>query len=348
MTKKVPVGFEFADAATQHFDSPSAFVAALRKQREGYTIAPATGVSGIGVDGYLEGQSDGLRATREAASHLCSIVGVPPAFLFTLARRNEALAQEVLRDAVGALDKQDLCMLVDTHTGRVDGFTTKPYVSVSNAEAMDMAMSAAQEGTLTGGWVSGTMARATLVTADAHDVRRTQSKVGDIMRAGFEITNDIGIDGATAITDYVHRLRCGNGMLSTETKGCARIAHVATGEGTQHRVAAAIVKASSRSVQMVDLSRSAAQLFFDVPLLRYAQSFVSNPANGGSTTLLKSAATTATREAINDGRAPGEICLWDFVNGVTEAAKSAPSLARRRALESLGHRLMVNVLESVQ
>ncbi len=343
---KVPVGFEFATVAVQKFDSSTAFATALRKQRENYSLVPASGVSGFAVDGRLEGQSEDLRVTREAASQLCSIVGVPPAFLFSLAKRNEPLAQDVIRDAVSAYDCTGLHMLVDSAAARVDGFTLKPQESVPSDRIVAMAQSAAPNGHMTGAWIAGPLSRVAIVGEAGTDVRRKSSKVGDIMRAGFELTNLLSpTGGVSTVTDYVYRLRCANGMLSVDASGIVRIPHYDAGDGAEHRIGAAVLAANARSIEMLDLSRKAAATFLDLPALKKVQSFLLNPAHGGGVNLLKQATQTARREATNDGRSPGEVSVWDFVNGVTDAAKQAKSLERRRAIESLGHRLLLSSMD---
>lgn len=46
------------------------------------------------------------------------------------------------------------------------------------------------------------------------------------------------------------------------------------------------------------------------------------------------------REANRENRQEEEVTLWNFVNGITEAAHEAPSLHRKVEIESLGYRTL--------
>ena len=63
--------------------------------------------------------------------------------------------------------------------------------------------------------------------------------------------------------------------------------------------------------------------------------------NGGSSSLDVKVVKSAMREALNEGKPEGEISLWNFVNGITEAAHDTDVLARRVELEAMGYKALV-------
>lgn len=338
---RVRKGFQFATPTTSVFEERDAFFTSLHAQRENYTAVDAAALTTVDVEGKVEG-NDGFRLTAEAFADLCKLVNVPLSFVLKLAKRNEALALQVLDDAIDShFDKGgDKVLLVDAATGRVDGVTMADgYDPVPNADVMEMALSANEDMRMTRGWLEGPATRMTLVSAKKHE-----AAVNDLVQVGVSIGSTVGGRGAITVAEYAERLKCLNGMTSRD---CERVQTILQGsEGVDDALVRVLIECSQRVEDTVPMMQNAARLFLNREGVRRIRRYLSAARCGGGRSLEVEAVRGAVAEAAEDGRSEGELCLWDFVNGVTEAAKAAPTLNRRRDLESVGYSLLSGVLDA--
>ena len=144
--------------------------------------------------------------------------------------------------------------------------------------------------------------------------------------------------GQTCVSDYCERLVCTNGMVARQGNHSVRIPHSVS--DIEMDVQKAILAATERARQMIPLMDASARIYLDNKKIDSIRGYIANKKNGGSASLDLDVVAKAIREAENEGRTETEVSLWNFVNGVTEAAHNAKSLQRRMEIESMGHKVL--------
>jgi hypothetical protein len=342
---KSPSVLSFAVPKALHLTDRAQFLDAVAAAQAGYDLVDAAEVDGMDVDGNLSGVE--ARLSARAFTDICALTQTPEAYVRRIAKRNEALAMDLMRDALNNGMLRGCVLLVDTESQRVDGVVVEDKHNAPDAkELFRLAMSAAKDTRMMGGWIAGTSFRMTATIGAPLDVKSGKAAmVGDLMGTGFEIVSDVGSLACTSITDYAERLSCLNGMLARDQQhSCAR-KHAQF--DLDDELLTTFVATIERAKLIHALARRAANHFFDGDGVKDVLKRISHgthPAAGQK--LCDHAKKQAVAEAQRDCRKAGEICLWDFVNGVTDAAKHAGSLDRRRDIEHLGYVLMSDVLES--
>lgn len=342
---KSPSVLSFAVPKALHLTDRSQFLDAVAAAQARYDLIDAADVDGMDVDGNLSGVE--ARLSARAFTDICALTQTPEAFVRRIAKRNEALAMDVMRDALNSGMLRGCVLLVDTESDRVDGVVVEDKHNAPDArELFRLSLSAAKETRMTGGWIAGTSFRMTATIGAPLDVKTGKAaQVGDLMGTGFEIVSDIGSAACTSISDYAERLSCLNGMLARDQgHSCAR-KHAQF--DLDDELVATFLVTIDRAKLMHALARRATKHFFDGDGVKDVLQRISNGSHpAASQKLCDHAKQQALVEAQRDCRKAGEICLWDFVNGVTDAAKHAATLDRRRDIEHLGYVLMSDVLES--
>lgn len=330
-----PKGFRLAEVETRQFHDHDSFFGALARQREGRVTVPAKAVQSVGIDGNIG--SEGLRLTDEAFSSLCKLSKVPTSFVKALAKRNESLAMQVLQDGLDfVFPKDEVVLVVDTEHSRVEAVASE-HEPFPHEQVMEWARSANPDMQLVRGWIHGALARMALVSPREHE-----AQVGDIVQVGVSVENDCGPLGFTSLTDYVERLSCSNGMTARDKSRMQSVAHSI--DGLEDAVTAALVESGRRVTGLVPAMQRATGHFFDAKGVRAVREYLSDARRGGGRSLEARATRGAVEEARTAGRKEGEITLWDYVNGTTEAAKHQSSLEKRRNVEALGYGLLTSVL----
>lgn len=336
--------FSFAAPVTKHFTDRVEFFEAARAVQDGYDLVAASDVDGMDVDGNLSGVT--ARLTARAFSDVCALTGTPEPFVRRIAKRNESLAMDIVRDAVNSGLLRDCVLLVDTESRRVDAVVDESKHNTPDIpELMRLALSASKETRFMGGWLNGTTFRMTATGSEVRDVKTgAKATVGDLMGVGFEILSDIGSVGQTTITDYAERLSCLNGMLARDSSHAVVRKHAKW--SIDDDLLKSFLVSFERAGTIFQLAKRASQHFFDGNGARKIVTAISEGSHpAASQKLCDHAKKQAMAEAQRDCRPPGAICLWDFVNGVTDAAKHAASLDRRRDIEHFGYTLMCDVLD---
>lgn len=338
MVKRSTSVLSFAPSPFVHFTESSRFLTEVQETAASAELVDATLARAMDVDGNLEGQD--LRMTAAAFSDLCALTQLNEAYVRRVAQRNEPLAVDVIRDAMSCGLLRGCSYLVDKREKRIDAVVIDAKHNPPDYAALVRnALSASRETRFLGGWISGTRFRVTASAGDVRDVKTGKSaKVGDLVGTGFEILTDLGRPGCTSITDYAERLSCTNGMIArdksqTETRLHDKLA-------IDDELLTAFLVSTERAKHMIHVARRATQHYFDgVGVTKVIERVNRHP-------LLKveEVKSRAIAEAQRDCRKSGEICLWDFVNGVTDAAKAAKTLDSRREIEGFGYALMVDVL----
>jgi len=340
---KASNALSFAVPGVLHLTDRVAFIEAARAAQGRYDLVEASDADGMDVDGNLSG-TDG-RLTARAFSDICALTQTPEPFVRRVAKRNEALAMDLMRDALNGGLLRGCVLLVDTESARVDGVVVEAKHNAPDVpELMHMALSSSRDTRFHGGWISGTSFRMTATNGAPLDVKTgKKAQVGDLMGTGFEIVSDIGSAARTTITDYAECLSCLNGLLARDRQ------HSQVREHAQFdlddELLRAFLQSLRRATEMHGLARRATQHFLDGPGVKHVIDRITNgPHPAASQKLCDHAKASAVAAAQRDCRQPGEICLWDFVSGVTDAAKHATTVERRRDIEHFGYALLNDVL----
>lgn len=332
-------GFRFPSPPTTRFGEARAFRDALVQQRDHLALLDAAKVlKAVDADGCID--STAYRLTSAAFGDLCAVsthgtTGLPSRWCRQLAARNEALALEVLHDHIAEhLSGADRQLVIDTATNFVLGLVgATSYHLIHNVEILDLVLSVPGF-TFTNGWLVGGRIRLTCV----RDGKVIEPQKGDIVRTGVNCENAVNGDRGVHVTDYAERLVCTNGMVRPERQHAETVLH--SDAGIHHRVPKAIVAAAKRSEAMRPLIERAAKLHLDAEGHKKVGAYIQSPQQGGNPRLLEAATKAAQVYAVRAGREDDDLTLWDYANGVTEAAHAAPSLTRRTELEVLGFRLL--------
>ena len=329
----------FAQAPAKHFTDRALFIDAARAAQEGYTLRDATDADGMDVDGLLSGVD--ARLTPRAFADLCVLTQTPETYVRRLAKRNESLAMDLMRDAMNSGMLKGCSLLIDTKSSRVDAVVVEDKHNAPDVpDLMRLALSSSKECRFMGGWITGTSFRMTATNGAPRDIKTGKAaQVGDLVGTGFEIVSDFGSAACTSITDYAERLSCLNGMLARDQQ------HSQTRKHAQFDLDDELIRSFlvsiERAFSMHALARRAARHFFDGNGVRKLLETISSGSHpAASQKLADHAKEQAKVEAQRDCRQPGAICLWDFVNGVTDAAKHAGTVERRRDIEHFGYVLL--------
>jgi hypothetical protein len=260
---------------------------------------------------------------------------VPSQFIRRLAGVDPDQAIDVLATMTKAAQLRDRKLVIDRRTGRVDGIVGgDSYALVHSDSVLKFAKSASPDQTFGSGWIEGPFARWNLLSPRPADVGR-----GDLVHTGTTYENSINGDHSVRVTAYWSRLVCTNGMLRPAGDYSRQVLHRGSSDDVSHEVQKAALSLVGRhDVLLANMRQS------DVGLLppegiRAVRQFIRSH---GSARLDEAATTDAQQEAAQAGRAREEVTLWNFVNGVTAQQHSAPSLQRRRAIETLGLDLLTN------
>lgn len=328
-------GFEFARPEYRAFHDEATFRTAVREQADALALLDAGHLSKIDVNGRLVDFGEEWRLTKEAFGQLCHHAKLPVTYVTRLAERDEALALQVVEEAIsGAFRKDPRQLVVNTGTRLVEGvFDEFEFDPLSNARLLDFVLSQEGEQELTRAWIEGPNARMTVIDR----LHVLEPKVGDVVHIGLDAQTRLGHRHAALFDLYNERLSCANGMLVRNKSISAR---VPAGADIEIAAQAAIVRVSMDTHTLGPMMRESARLHFDEVGLGRMIGRLLDPRRGGSHDLLKRAVATADRERLRDGRDEGDFTLWDFVNGVTEAAKTARTMSRETELEGLGYNVM--------
>jgi hypothetical protein len=262
---------------------------------------------------------------------------MPVSFLKRLARIDEVLALDVVKEMIGAAfhSGPEKLLVLDAESKRVDGIVgAESYAPVSNDEVLGWAISSADDLGMSEGWLCGPTMRVTCVS----EQRKAEPLPGDVVRMGMTLENSIHGDCSAKVADYVFRLKCSNGMVARDNKHSTRIRHVGD---VQFNVQKAIVEAVQRVESVVPYMAAAAGKLLSPEGIRSIRNWMTNPKVGGSPALDNKATQGAMNEAQDEGRDAEAVTLWGFVNGITAQAKSAKSIGRQTDIEALGYRTLV-------
>lgn len=330
-------GFQFLPPTFRTFSDLGAFREELHAQAASTELIDATALAQLDIEGRVLGvEDDALRLTRAAFGQLCHICKLPRSWIEALARRDEQLALQVVDEALASMLHRDehKVLLVDTRSGAVHAIIDRDsYNLISNEDVLDLALSSMKKAQLNRAFVDGPSVRITIV--DPQKV--AEPKVGDVVRLGTDITTDIGSEHIVSARSYNERLRCLNGMTVSDRAFGQRLS---ARRDVQAELPDMILSTVANGTRLGPMMVESTKLYLDEKGIDRMTSYLANPANGGNDTLLRDTVLGAQAEARQDDRDDGELTLWDFVNGVTNAAKSARTLNRRIELEGMGYRVM--------
>lgn len=332
-----PKGFKFAEISTHEFDTHASFFDALARQRENRITLPGRALTKVGIDGNIGGD-DGLRLTAEAFGALCKLSGVPAPFVKKLAKRDEALAMEILQDGIDhVFPAGDVALVVDADVNMVETIAA-PGDEYPAEKVMELVDTANKSMQFVRGWLHGPAVRLTMVSPKEHT-----AQVGDIVQTGISAETTGGVSGRSSFTDYVERLSCSNGLTARDGSRMSIVPH-SLGDELDDAMVSASIECGRRVTGLVPAMQQAARHFFDEKGVRTVRGYLAEARHGGGRSMEARATRGAVEEARRAGREEGEVTLWDFVNGTTEAAKQYGTLAKRRDAEALGYSLLPRVL----
>jgi hypothetical protein len=329
-------GFQFAQSEYQAFRDEATFRAAVREQSESLVLLDAAHLTRVDIDGRLTDFGEDWRLTRLAFGQLCHHSNVPVSYVTDLALRNETLALEVMAEGItGRFRRSPRQLVVNTRSRLIEGvYDEFQFDPLSNERLLDYMLSCEGDQRLTRAWIEGPDARMTVVNR----LRVLEPKVGDIVHVGVDAQTRLGQRYLASFDLYNERLSCTNGMCSRSKTFTHRVDRDAGDVEFQAQRAAVRVGEGSRQLQ--PMMEAAARLHMGEEAVDSLVDRLQDPKRGGSRDLFKRTVATADRERRSDGREDGDYTLWDFVNGVTDAAKFSKSIGREAELEGLGYAVM--------
>lgn len=334
-----PSGFQFAQTEFLSFSQLDPLRKELRSQAAATELIEASALARLDAEGRVLGvEGDRLRLTRAAFGQLCHLCKLPRSWVDALARRDESLALDVVAESLSSMLQrdEDKVMVVDARTGIVHAIVDRhSYNLVSNENVLDLALSASRRVQLNRAFVDGPNLRLTIV--DPTNI--AEPKVGDVVRIGTDLVTDLGAETLVTARAYNERLRCLNGMTVRDR---AYVQKLSARNDVEADLPDVIMRTATRGKALGPMMAESARLFLDEQGAERMTDYLSNPRHGGSSTLLSDAVAGAQAEARQDDRDEGELTLWDFVNGVTSAAKNARTLNRRVELEGMGYEVMAH------
>jgi hypothetical protein len=335
-------GFQFARSEYQAFADEETFRAAVRAQADDTVLLDAKHLTRVDIDGRLVDFGEEWRLTPVSFGQLCHLAQLPVSYVTTLAGRNEALALEVVSEAIAGRFRRDPRQLVvNTHTRLVEGiFDEFNYDPITNERLLDYLLSCEGEQTLTRAWIEGPDARMTVVNR----LHVLEPKVGDVVRVGVDAQTRLGHRHLATFDLYNERLRCANGMCSRSKAFTHRVdSRVGDVEFQAQRAA---VRVGDGVRQLQPMMEAATRLHLGEAVVDSLVERLQDPKRGGSRDLLRRVVSTANAERRSDSREEGDYTLWDFVNGVTDAAKFSRTIGREAELEGLGYAVMGEYLSA--
>lgn len=333
-----PGGFDFPRPSYETFDDEERFRDALSYQKFSTSLVTADCLSNVTLDGSINGEGD-LRFTSEAFGQLCHHARLPSSWVRQLARRNEDLALQVVQDAIeGPFDRATKRLLVDSTTRQVQAVLSEDQTYVPNFDVLDLALSATvEELRLNRAYLEGPSARMTIVNPEAP----LEPQVGDVIHVGTDLHTYPGRRRLAVLNPYNERLQCENGMVARDKLSTRYVD--SDGEDVEEELCRLIVQTANAAKDFLEPMQEACELFMGPDEIRTIAEFLVNDRSGGAT-LCREVVEHAQVEARRAGRDGETLYLWDFVNGVTHAAKQSSSINRRTELESLGYRAMQRLL----
>ena len=335
-------GFQLIRPPLQKFTALEGMLGAVQDQADNVALVDASVLTNVDIDGRIIGTGKGkdsdFQLSHAAFGDLCHFCKLPVSFIKRRAKMNEALAMEIVQDCLAHefLHGSDRQLVVDVRTMRVDGIVgADTYSPIGNAEVMDYAMTAMPGLEFSNGWLEGPHMR--VCATSPADLFESPVKVGDITKFGVDVNNHINGDGSATIADYNERLKCTNGMTARDRGHCEHIVH--RGD-VSFNVQSAVVRAANRAPILAAIMKKAASHLLQPSEVRALRAWLATPSNGGNPSLDQKVTGAAMREAQYEGRHEDEVSLWNFVNGVTEAAHDTSSLNRRSELEALGYKTL--------
>lgn len=328
----------FAPTHLREFAHEDVFRKALHDQSASTELVDAEPIREMTAEGVVSHPSGNFRLTKVAFGQLCHLCKLPVSYVEALARRDEALALRVVSEALMSMlcRAEGKVLVVDTRENHVQAIVDREsYNLVSNETVLDLALSAGDDVQLNRAFLEGPNARITVVD----HTRIVRPQVGDVVRAGTDLTTHTGSENIVIAQTYTERLKCKNGLVAREKGFTERIS---ARTDVCDVLPDVILRAIGRSEQLGPLMMRSATTLLDEKGIDRMTDYLQNPKMGGSHSLLVQAVAGAQREAQESGRDSGELSVWDFVNGVTDAAKTARSLNRRIELEAMGYRLMAD------
>jgi hypothetical protein len=329
-----PSGFVLPKPEVQRFRFIDGFQNALAEQKENTALVDGEHLSFIDIDGKVDGTD--WRMSFAAFSDLCYWTKTPVAFVKRLAKIDEALALDVVRTMIEKMFKRgpEKMLVVDAKQNLINGIVGKDsYSSLANAHVLDYAMSSDTEMEFCEGWLAGPNMRFTTTTPKTV----AEPNVGDIVNIGMSLESSINGDSSVKVSDFAFRLKCTNGLTARDSQHTERILH--RGD-VEFNVQQAVVCSAARASQLKPMMDAAAKNFLGPEGVATIRQFISNPKNGGSPSLDVKVVKNAMLEAKDEGRPEEEVTVWNFVNGVTQAAHDTKSLDRRLELEAVGYRTL--------
>jgi hypothetical protein len=330
------VGFKLVKPKLHRFKNPDGFLKSLKEQAESIALIPGDKLDAeISIDGDVG--KTGWRLSNAAFGDLCHWTRTPVSFIKRLAKIDEELALRVLAEMIGSSfyclpDKQ---LVIDVREGRIDGIVgMDSYAHVSNAEVVEWALSATPDLGMSQGWTFGPTMRVTCIS----EQRKAEPVKGDIVKMGMTLQNAVHGDCSVKVSDYAFRLACLNGLVAREHQHTESIRHVGD---VKFNVQKAIVGAANRSEHMIPYMEAAAKTLLGPVGIKHIRKWVGDSKAGGSPSLDDKVTQIAQEEAHDEGRAPEEVTLWNFVNGITASAKDAKTINRQTELEAFGYRTLV-------
>jgi hypothetical protein len=332
-----PTGFRLETPTLLHFSDCGSFGKAISEQKEHLAMVDATYLNEIDLDGSIKGTD--WKLSHAAFSDLCHLCTkpVPVSFIKNLAKINDSLALEVIEEVLRVLFHrgQEKQLVIDTRNNRVEGIVGKEsYSPISHSDVIEFAFSANPALSFTNGWLSGPIMRMTATTKE----KPAEPKPGDVTLFGVNIENAIHGDRSVKIADYAERLKCTNGMVARECGYSTRVRHVGDVDFNVQRAVLASATKSEELAKFIDYS---AARVLDENEVENIMRYLADPKNGGGPKFEAVVRDIAVEEASGEGRPEGEITLYNFVNGVTQAAHTAKNLQRKTEIEAMGYTTLV-------
>ena len=301
-----------------------------------------------------------LRFTREGLNALCRHTGYPMPAVTRILRSDPALAMDVLQatctDETGVKGLEDRRIVVDD--GAICGIVSKTYTAYPHRHLLDYAngLHHPEHFRSLGGTVHGTDLRLDLL----HEERPTLPGGDDLIQFGIELSNSMTGNRAVHIGHLVHRLVCRNGMRGLASDRNWRIRHQGAQERFQELVRRMVEEAERDAERVRELIETLARVPVSPEWYRaIAEDRPANDATWNAVTGLKHRVATKLEldentdaiddqmamiaampriagDAIHTSHFRSDATMWDWLNGLTAAAREQAPPMRQEAEHRCG------------
>lgn len=286
-------------------------------------------ITAVDMSGNIIGTD--LRLNTESWADLMHIAQVPQTFLERLAKVNEQAAYDLLVASLQAFHAPALDsyrMLVDVSTSTVVGFVPSGAQRLKLSELFDLLTSVA---TPTVGEVRLEGTTLSLSVCD-YEAEISAAGVGDTVSFGYRLKCAYGMASLLKLQEYHHRKVSMSG--SVRDIGQGGVISLTQDVDVRDLLIGYVAEAQKNIPVTLQHMQAAPTVKLDSgPAISAVRKHLMDSKFGGSAKFEAEVTKVAVHQAALSGRDETELTVWDFFNGQTIQAMTAP-LAKAEAIQA--------------